>query len=156
MDLYDALGVRRGAGAADIRRAYHRIARQSHPAVNPGDSAAAERYREATCAFEILSDPKQRAAYDRGELPRTATATTVATGGFEGFDFSASVRIEKVELREILDGVLRPAEAPAGPVPGRTWSSPPTSRSTRRSAERDVASTWCVRTDVPTAMAVAR
>ena len=41
-----------------------------------------------------------------------------ATGGFEGFDFSASVRVEKVGLREILDGVLRPVEVPAGPEPG--------------------------------------
>ena len=117
MDFYEALGVRRGAGATDIRRAYQRLARRLHPAVNPGDPAAAERYREVTVAFEILSDPRRRAAYDRGELPQVAAATVV-TGGFEGFDFSASVRVEKVELREILDGVLRPAEAPAGPVPG--------------------------------------
>lgn len=120
LDFYEALGVRRGAGAADIRRAYQRLARRLHPAVNPGDPASAERYREVTVAFEILSDPKQRAAYDKGDLPRVAVATALATGGFEGFDFSASVRVEKVELREILDEVLRPAEAPAGPVPGET------------------------------------
>jgi molecular chaperone DnaJ len=117
VDFYDLLGVRRGAGPSEIRRAYQRLARRLHPAVNPGDPAAADTYREATVAFEILSDPHRRAAYDSGNLPRIATSTLVK-GGFEGFDFSASVRVEKVGMRQIVDDVLRPAESPNAPTPG--------------------------------------
>jgi molecular chaperone DnaJ len=111
MELYEALGVLRWAGASDIRRAWQRLSRALHPALNPGDPVAADRYREAAAAFAILSDPQQRAAYDRGELPVTAVVAT-SEGGFEGFDFSARVRVETVGFREIFDAVLRPAEPP--------------------------------------------
>ena len=110
MELYQALGVRRGAKPAEIRRAWQRLSRALHPALNPGDPAAAERYREAAAAFEVLSDPQRRAAYDRGELPAVAVAEAPA-GGFEGFDFSAEVRVETVGFREIFDEALRPPAA---------------------------------------------
>jgi molecular chaperone DnaJ len=109
MDLYERLGVKRGAGSAEIRRAWQRLSRALHPALNPGDPVAAERYREAAQAFEVLSDPKHRAAYDRGEMPAVAVEPA-AEGGFEGFDFSARVRVETVGFREIFDSALRPAE----------------------------------------------
>ncbi len=102
MDLYERLGVRRAAGAAEIRRAWQRLSRALHPAVNPGDPLAAERYREAARAFEILADPKHRAAYDRGELAAEPVAPPPA-GGFEGFDFEARVRVEAVGFREIFE-----------------------------------------------------
>jgi molecular chaperone DnaJ len=102
MDLYERLGVRRNAGATEIRRAWQRLSRALHPAVNPGDPVAAERYREAAQAYELLSDPKRRAAYDRGEPP-PVTVEPAAEGGFEGFDFSARVRMETVGFREIFD-----------------------------------------------------
>ena len=108
MDLYERLGVRRGAGAAEVRRAWQRVSRSLHPALNPGDPVAAERYREAEQAFEVLSDPQRRAAYDRGELPPTAVEPA-PQGGFEGFDFSARVRIETVGFREIFDSASGPA-----------------------------------------------
>jgi molecular chaperone DnaJ len=102
MDLYERLGVRRSAGATELRRAWQRLSRALHPALNPGDPVAAERYREAAQAFEVLSDPKRRAAYDRGELP-AVPVEPAAEGGFEGFDFSARVRIETLGFREIFD-----------------------------------------------------
>jgi len=108
MDLYERLAVKRNAGAAEIRRAWQRLSRALHPALNPGDPLAAERYREAAQAFEVLSDPKRRAAYDRGELP-PVHVEPVAQGGFEGFDFSARVHVETVGFREI----FRPARAAA-------------------------------------------
>jgi molecular chaperone DnaJ len=108
MELYEALGVGRAASAAEIRRAWQRLARALHPALNPGDPAAAERYRQAAAAFEVLSDPQRRAAYDRGERS-VAPAAPLAQAGFEGFDFSAQVRIETVGFREIFDEALRPA-----------------------------------------------
>jgi molecular chaperone DnaJ len=114
MDLYERLGTRHGAGSADIRRAWQRLARALHPALNPGDPVAAERYRDAALAFEVLSDPQRRAAYDRGDMP-VAPVEAPATGGFEGFDFSARVRVETVGFREIFDSAVRP-------VPGKDTS----------------------------------
>jgi len=110
MDLYEALGVRRGATAAEIRRAWQRKSRALHPALNPGDPVAADRYRDVSRAFDVLSDPKRRAAYDRGELA-PEPVTPVAEGGFEGFDFSARVRVEKVSFREIFETAVRPGGA---------------------------------------------
>src|SRR5512139_3618743 len=111
MDLYERLGVKRNAGATEIRRAWQRLSRALHPALNPGDPLAAERYKEAAQAFELLSDPKRRAAYDRGELPPVAVEPA-AEGGFEGFDFSARVHVETVGFRDI----FHPAEDAAAPA----------------------------------------
>jgi molecular chaperone DnaJ len=102
MDLYERLGVKRNAGATEIRRAWQRLSRALHPALNPGDTLAAERYEEAARAFEVLSDPKRRAAYDRGELPAVAVEPA-DQGGFEGFDFSARIQVEAVGFREIFN-----------------------------------------------------
>ena len=113
MDLYELLGVRKTASVAEIRRAYQKRARSLHPDLNPGDPAAAERFREVSRAFEVLSDPQRRAAYDRGEPSPTPVAPAVE-GGFEGFDFSAQVRIERVGFREIFDAELGAPEPRRG------------------------------------------
>ncbi|MEJ7833815.1 MAG: molecular chaperone DnaJ [Nocardioides sp.] len=67
-DPYDLLGVARDADAEAIKKAYRRLARQLHPDVNP-DPATQERFKEVTRAYEVLSDPQKRAAYDRGGNP---------------------------------------------------------------------------------------
>ncbi len=67
-DLYDLLGVARDADADAIKKAYRRLARQYHPDVNP-DPEAQERFKEVSLAYEVLSDPQKRAAYDRGGDP---------------------------------------------------------------------------------------
>jgi len=103
MDLYELLGIRRTASAADIRRAFQKRARALHPDLNPGDSVTAERYREASRAFEVLSDPQRRGAYDRGE-PSPTPAVPEPQGGFEGFDFSTQMRMESVGFHEIFEG----------------------------------------------------
>ena len=61
-DPYASLGVSRTASADDIRRAYRALAKELHPDVRPGDKAAEERFKRATAAFNLLSDPvtKQR------------------------------------------------------------------------------------------------
>jgi molecular chaperone DnaJ len=108
MDLYDTLNVRRGATQPEIRRAYQKLARQLHPDLNPGDPVAAERFRAVLRAFEVLSDPQRRGQYDRGEgVPLPAAAPAI---GFEGFDFSAEVRVGRIDFREIIEG-LSPQEA---------------------------------------------
>ena len=65
MDPYEVLGVDRDADDAAIKKAYRRLARENHPDVNP-DPAAQERFKDVSHAYEILSDPQKRAAYDRG------------------------------------------------------------------------------------------
>ena len=64
-DLYELLGVGRDADADSIKKAYRRLARRLHPDVNP-DPTTQERFKEVTHAYEVLSDPQKRAAYDRG------------------------------------------------------------------------------------------
>src|SRR5438445_11021861 len=64
-DYYKILGVKRDAKPDDIKKAYRRLARKYHPDVNPGDKAAEERFKQMSEAFDVLSDPKKRAVYDR-------------------------------------------------------------------------------------------
>ena len=117
-DFYDLLGVRRGAGLAEIRRAFQKRARQIHPDLNPGDPVAADRFRALSLAFEVLSDPHRRSQYDRGDL-RAESHAVAPEVGFEGFDFSAEVRLGRAGFRELFDGVLRAPQGSGGETPAR-------------------------------------
>ena len=64
-DLYSALGVSKGASAAEIKKAYRKLARQYHPDKNPGDAAAEARFKEVQHAYDVLSVPEKRKAYDQ-------------------------------------------------------------------------------------------
>src|SRR3954453_23776471 len=86
MDLFIVLGLEQGASAADIRRAYRRLARRFHPDINPGDQAAETRFREILEAYETLIDPERRSRYEAGQ-PAQPDPGPRATG-YEGFDFS--------------------------------------------------------------------
>lgn len=63
-DLYEVLGVARGASADELKKAYRRLAKKFHPDVNPGDKGAEEKFKEVSAAFEVLGDEKKRAMYD--------------------------------------------------------------------------------------------
>src|SRR5437868_4113034 len=63
-DLYSTLGVARTATQEEIRKEYRRLARKHHPDVNPGNQEAAEKFKEISAAYEVLSDENKRKAYD--------------------------------------------------------------------------------------------
>jgi len=63
-DYYEVLGVGRQASADDLKKAFRKIAMDSHPDRNPDDAAAAERFKEASEAYSVLSDPSRRRSYD--------------------------------------------------------------------------------------------
>jgi len=66
-DYYETLGVARDAGAEEIKKAFRKLARESHPDANPDDPSAEARFRDVAEAYEVLSDPERRQRYDRGD-----------------------------------------------------------------------------------------
>ena len=67
-DPYVALGLAKTATAADIKKAYRKLVRTSHPDLNPDDAGAEARFKEITAAYEILKDTETRARFDAGEI----------------------------------------------------------------------------------------
>ena len=86
-DYYEVLGLPREASEAEIKKAYRRLARDHHPDANPDDSGAEERFKELTEAYEVLSNPESRRAYDTygHQIPRAGAGTRGAADPFGGF-----------------------------------------------------------------------
>ncbi len=84
-DYYETLEVPRGADEAELKKAYRRLAMKLHPDRNPGDATMEERFKEAKEAYEVLSNPQLRAAYDQyGHAGVEAASRGGSGGGFGG------------------------------------------------------------------------
>ena len=84
MDLYQQLGVKRGASEAEIKKAYRSLAKQLHPDRNKDNPKAAERFAKVTQAYDLLSDKDKRARYDRGEIDEDGNPRMPFGGGYGG------------------------------------------------------------------------
>jgi len=65
-DFYDILGLKKNAGAAEIKKSYRKLTLQYHPDKNPGDDAALSKFHDVAAAYEVLSDTEKRRKYDSG------------------------------------------------------------------------------------------
>ena len=102
-DYYEVLGIGRNADAREIKRAYRKLAKKYHPDMNPGDRQAEQKFKEATEAYNVLSNTEKKklydqygfAAFEEGSNPYGAGGQGAAGngfhGGFGGFDFSGDM-----------------------------------------------------------------
>ena len=125
-DLYQILGVSKTATTDEIRKAYRKKAKESHPDLHPDDQQKAEEFKAASAAFEILGDEEKRGQYDRGEIDSDGNPTGFAgaaggqggfrTGGFEGFASHGGFQGDPFE--DILSGMFGGQRRKPGPRKG--------------------------------------
>ncbi len=89
LDLYQRLGIQRGASEAEIKKAYRSLAKQLHPDRNKDNPNAAKRFAEVTQAYDLLSDKDKRARYDRGEIDEDGNPKMPFGAGFGGYSQGA-------------------------------------------------------------------
>ena len=129
LDLYQRLGIQRGASEAEIKKAYRSLAKQLHPDRNKDKPDAAKRFGEITHAYDLLSDKDKRARYDRGEIDEDGNPKMPFGGGgysggarpgggggahpgagFDNFQFNAG---DGADLSDLFEGLF------SGGGPGR-------------------------------------
>jgi molecular chaperone DnaJ len=111
-DYYEILSVSRDVDAAGLKSAYRKLALTYHPDRNPNNPDAAEKFKDASEAYAVLSDPEKRARYD--QFGHAGAAGGGGFGGFQGFDPSAFG-----DLSDLFSGIFGFATgAQAGPMAG--------------------------------------
>jgi DnaJ-class molecular chaperone len=135
LDLYQRLGLKRGASEAEIKKAYRSLAKQLHPDRNKDNPNAAKRFGEVTHAYDMLSDKDKRARYDRGEIDEDgnpkmpfgggfggysagAGGPQPGAGGFENFNFGGAEGADLSDLFEGLFGAATSGRSGGGPFSG--------------------------------------
>ncbi len=130
LDLYQRLGLKRGASEAEIKKAYRSLAKQLHPDRNTDNPKAAERFAQVTRAYDLLSDKDKRARYDRGEIdeegnPKMPFGSGFGGGaggnagpgaGFEGFPGGGAGGFsgDTADLSDLFEGLFGAAQARRG------------------------------------------
>ncbi len=87
-DYYEVLGVGKDADDAALKKAYRKVAKKYHPDMNPGNAEAEKKFKEASEAYAVLSDPEKRRQYD--QFGHAAFEGGAGGGGFGGFDFGGA------------------------------------------------------------------
>lgn len=83
-DLYNILGVSKNSTENEIKSAYRKLARKYHPDLNKDNKEAAEKFKEISCAYDILGDKEKRKKYDNKEIDADGKPTGFGAGGFGG------------------------------------------------------------------------
>lgn len=99
-DYYAVLGVNKNASASEIKKAYRKLAQKNHPDNNPGDKVAEDRFKEASQAHEILSDPGKRKEYD--QLRAAMASGIFPGGGIRGQGF----RDENIDISDLFGDIF--------------------------------------------------
>lgn len=114
-DYYQVLGVAKNASDADIKKAYRKLAQKHHPDANPGNKEAEERFKEASAAYDVLSDADKRKQYDQvrqmagsgfGRFPGGGVGRPggrVRTGGGQGFPFDFGEYVQSGDVGDLGD-----------------------------------------------------
>src|SRR3954463_1391862 len=117
-DLYEQLGVKRGATEAEVKKAYRKLAKELHPDKNKDNPAASARFSKVTQAYDILTDKDKRARYDRGDIDEDGNPKAPfgyggggpgGSGGFRpGPDMGGMSGMggEEVDLSDIFEGLF--------------------------------------------------
>ena len=154
-DLYSQLNVPRGAGEAEIKKAYRKLAKELHPDKNKDNPKATERFSKVTQAYDILTDKDKRAQYDRGEIDEEGNpkmpfgfgggpGAGAGRGGFRGpngepFEFTGGG--EAGDLSDLFEGLFSGM--------GRRGGGGPFGGFGRRSAPPQKGADMAYRLDVP-------
>ena len=116
-DYYEVLGVDRNADEAALKKAYRVLAKKYHPDANPGDKEAEKKFKEASEAYAVLSDPEKRRQYDQFGHAAFEQGGPGA-GGFDGFNFSGDMGDIFGDIFGDLFGGGRRRGGPQGPMQG--------------------------------------
>ncbi len=117
-DYYEVLGVGKDADDAALKKAYRQVAKKYHPDMNPGDVEAEKKFKEASEAYAVLSDPDKRRQYD--QFGHAAFESGAGGGGFGGFDFGGAdfSDIFGDIFGDLFGGGRRSGRAGQGPMKG--------------------------------------